>query len=104
VAILRDFEKLILLDDQFEMAKGTDCKLELYSSISEWISAQETIINNLEIRDITFDAVRGNCYIVSNIPNMNELQNILLMLKVTKSPDTVETITSHLVSFHATVS
>jgi len=37
--IRSDFEKVIKLDGRYEIAKLTDCKLELYLSVSEWITA-----------------------------------------------------------------
>ena len=63
-AIQTDFEKVIKLDGRFEMAKLTDCKLEQYPSISEWITAQEKIINDLAICDITIDDAWRKFYIL----------------------------------------
>jgi len=53
-AIHSDFEKVIKFEGRYEMAKRTDCKLELYPSISEWIKAPENIINDLTICNINF--------------------------------------------------
>jgi len=48
-----DFEKVIKLDGRYEMAKLTSCQLESYPSVTEWISAQDKIINDLAVCDIT---------------------------------------------------
>ncbi|KAF8244891.1 hypothetical protein K440DRAFT_646762 [Wilcoxina mikolae CBS 423.85] len=47
--IKTDFEKAIKLDAQYQMAKLAACKLESYSSVTEWITAQEKYINDLAI-------------------------------------------------------
>jgi hypothetical protein len=67
-----DFEKVIKLDDRLEKAKLTDCKLERYPSISAWITAQETIINDLAICDINIDNAWRTFYIISKLPNNDE--------------------------------
>jgi hypothetical protein len=102
-AIQSDFEKVIKLDGRFEMAKLTDCKLELYPSISEWITVQEEIINDLVISDITIDDAWRKFYIHSNLPNNKEWRNFVSMLELTKKADTVANITSLLLSFEATL-
>jgi len=102
-AIGTNFEKVIKLDGRFEMAMLTVCKLEHYPSISEWITAQEKIINNLAICDITIDDARRMFYILSNLPNYNEWRNFVSTLGLTQKADTVANITSHLLSFEATL-
>jgi len=39
-----DFEKMVKLDDQHELEKLVFCNLESYSSVAEWISAQDAIV------------------------------------------------------------
>jgi hypothetical protein len=102
-AIQSDCEKVIKLDGPFEMAKLTDCKLELFPYISEWMTAQEKIINDLAICDITIDDALRKFYIVSNLANNDEWRNFVSMLELTEKADTVANITSHLLSFEATI-
>jgi len=64
-AIQSDFEKVIKLDGRYEMAKLTDYKFELYPSISEWITAQEKIINDLAICNILIENAWQQFYILS---------------------------------------
>ncbi|KAF8248443.1 hypothetical protein K440DRAFT_642487 [Wilcoxina mikolae CBS 423.85] len=42
--IRADFQGIIKLDGRFEREKLATCRLESYSSVSEWIAAQEVII------------------------------------------------------------
>ena len=102
-AIQTDFEKVIKLDGRFEMAKLTDCKVEQYPSISEWITAQEKIINDLAICDITIDDPWRKFCILSNLRNNDEWRNFVSTLELTERADTVANITSHLLSSEATL-
>ncbi|KAF8242179.1 hypothetical protein K440DRAFT_639421 [Wilcoxina mikolae CBS 423.85] len=47
--IKTNFEKPIKLDVRYQMATLAACKLESYSSVIEWITAQEKYINVLTI-------------------------------------------------------
>ncbi|KAF8533639.1 hypothetical protein BDD12DRAFT_898355 [Trichophaea hybrida] len=47
--IQSDFDEIIKLDGEYEMGKLTTCKLKSYPSVTEWITAQEQIINHLAI-------------------------------------------------------
>jgi len=85
------------------MAKLTDCKLEQYPSISEWIIAQEKIINDLAICDITIDDAWRKFYILSNLPKNDEWRNFVLTLELNEKADSVANNTSHLLSFEATL-
>jgi len=67
--IKTDFEKVIKLDGRYEMAKLTSCHLESYLSVTEWISAQDKIINDLAVCDITIEDSWRKFYIMSNLPN-----------------------------------
>jgi len=84
------------------MGKVTDCKLELYPSISAWMTAPEKIINDLEICNITVDYAWWRICILSNLPNHDEWRNFVSMIEVTGQVDTVAIITSHPLSFEAT--
>jgi len=53
--IKADFEKMVKLDGQHELEKLALCDLESYSSVAEWVSAQDTIIGDLAICDVTID-------------------------------------------------
>jgi hypothetical protein len=53
--IKADFEKVIKPDSQYEMAMLTSCQLESCHSVTEWIPAQDKIINDLAICDITIE-------------------------------------------------
>jgi hypothetical protein len=77
-AIHTDFKKVIKLDGRFEMAKLTDCKLEQYPSISEWMTAQEKIINDLAICDITIDDAWRKIYILSKPPKSRRMAKLCL--------------------------
>ena len=50
--IKANFEKVIKLDGQYEMAKLTSYQLKSYPSFTEWISAQDQIIKDLAICNI----------------------------------------------------
>jgi hypothetical protein len=69
-----DFEKVINLHGQYEMAKLTLCQLESYHPVTEWISAQDKIINDLSIYDNTIEDSRTIFFIMSNLPNTEEWQ------------------------------
>jgi len=84
------------------MTKLTDCKLEQYRSISEWITAQQKVINDLAISDIAIDDVWQKFYILSNLPNNDEWRKFVSTLKLTEKADKVANITSHLQLFEAT--
>jgi len=85
------------------MAKLTDCKLKLYPSISGLITGQEKIIDDLAICDITIDDAWRKFYILSHLPNNAEQRNFILTLELTQKADMVAIITSHLLSFAATI-
>jgi len=51
------------------MAKLTSCQFESYPSVTEWISAQDKIINDLAVCDITIEDSWRKFYIMSNLPN-----------------------------------
>ena len=93
--IKSDFEEIIKLDGEYEMAKLTTCKLELYPSVTEWITAQEKIIK-VEDRWRRF-------YLLVNLPNTDEWRTYASTLKLTGKASTVADITGHLRSFEASL-
>ena len=70
--IKADFEEFIKLDCQYEIAKLTSWQLESYTSVTKWISAQDNIINDLSVCDITIEDCWMKFYIMSNLPNTEE--------------------------------
>jgi hypothetical protein len=66
--IKADFEKMVKLNGQHELEKLVLCNLESYSSVAEWISAQDAIIGDLAISDVTIDDILRKFYILSNLP------------------------------------
>jgi hypothetical protein len=99
--IKSDLEKVIKLDGQYEMAKLTSCQLESYPSVTEWISAQDKIINDLAVCDITIEDSWRKFYIMSNLPNTEEWRTFASTLELTEKADTVASIVTHLLSFEA---
>jgi len=99
--IKTDFEKVIKLDGRYEMAKLTSCQLESYPSVTEWISTQDKIINDLAVCDITIEDSWRKFYIMSNLPNTEEWRTFASTLELTEKADTVVSIVTHLLSFEA---
>jgi hypothetical protein len=99
--IKTDFEKVIKLDGQYEMAKLTSCQLESYPSVTEWISAQDKKINDLAVHDITIEDSWRKFHIMSNLPNTEEWQTFASTLELTEKADTVASIVTHLLSIEA---
>jgi hypothetical protein len=101
--IKSDFEKVVKLEERHGMAKLIECKLELYPSVSEWITAQEKLINDLAICGIKVDDEWRKFCILSNVPNTNEWRNYASALELTDKADTVASIITHLLSFEASL-
>jgi len=101
--IKADFEKVIKLNGRYKMAKLTSCQIESYPSVTEWISAQDKIINDLAICDITTEDCWKKLYITPNIPNTEEWRTFASTLGVTEKADTVANIVTHLLSFEASL-
>jgi hypothetical protein len=99
--IKSDFEKVITLNGHYKMAKLTSCQLESYTSVTEWISAQENIINDVAICDITIEDSWREFHIMFNVPKTKEWRVFALTLDLTERADTVASIVAHLLSFEA---
>jgi len=83
------------------MAKLKYCQLESYPSVTEWISAQDMIINDLAVCNITIEDSWRQFYIMSNLPNTEERQTFASTLELIEKPHTVASTVTHLLSFEA---
>jgi hypothetical protein len=83
------------------MAILTSCQLESYPSVTEWISAQDKIINCVAVCDITTEDFSRKMYIMSILPIRDELRTFPSTLEVSETADTVANIVTHLLSFEA---
>jgi hypothetical protein len=101
--IKADFEKMVKLDGQHELEKLVLCNLESYSSVAEWISAQDAIIGDLAICDVTIDDNLRKFYILSNLPKSDEWKMFRTSLELSGKADTTANIITHLQSFEVTL-
>jgi len=101
--IKADFEKMVKLDGQHELEKLVLCNLESYSSVAEWISAQDAIIGDLAICDVTIDDNLRKFYILSNLPKSDEWKMFKTSLELSGKADTTANIITHLQSFEVTL-
>jgi len=99
--IKTDFEKVIKLGSRYEMANLTPCQLESYPSVTEWIAAQNNIINDLAVCNITIEDSWRKFSIMSNLPNTEEWWTFASTLKLTEKAVTVASIVTHLLSIEA---
>lgn len=90
--IKTDFEKAIKLAARYQMAKQAACKLESYSSVTEWITAQEKYINDLAICGVKTEDEWRKFYIFSNLLNSEEWRNFSSALELTDKADTISSI------------
>jgi hypothetical protein len=102
--IKTDMEKVIKLNGRYEMAKLTSCQLESYPAVTEWISAQDKILNALAVCDITIEDSWRKFNIMSNLPNTDEWRTFASTLELTETADTVASIVTHLLSLEARLS
>jgi hypothetical protein len=99
--IKSDFEKVIKLDGQHEQAKLAACKLEDFPSVTEWIAAQDKIINDLAICGIEVTDNWRSFYLMSNLPTSPEWLGFTTSMNVSgKAKDPSEIITE-LLAFEA---
>jgi hypothetical protein len=97
--IKADFEKVFKLNRRYEMVKLTSCQLESCPSVTEWISAQDKIINELAVRDITIADSWRKFYIMSNLQNTAKWRTFSSTLELTERADTAASIVTQLLSF-----
>ena len=83
------------------MAKLTSCQLESYSSVTEWISAEDKIINDHAVCDIMIEYSWRKFYVISNLPNINEWQTFVSTFELTEKADTVASTVTCLMFFEA---
>jgi hypothetical protein len=86
------------------MAKLTSCQLESYRSVTEWISDQNNIINDLAVCDIMIENSSRKFYIMSNPPHTQEWRTFPSTLALTEKADTELSIVTHLLSCEARLS
>jgi len=91
--------KVNKLDGRYRMANLTACQLESYPSVTEWIPAQDKIINYPAVCDITIEESWRKFFVLSNLPNTEEWRTFASTLKLTENEDTVASIVTPLLSF-----
>jgi len=101
--IKEDFETMFKLDGQHKLEKLVLCNLESYSSVAEWISAQDAIIGDLAICDVKIDDSFRNFYILSNLPKSDKWKMFKTSLELSGKGDTTTNIITHLQSFEVTL-
>jgi len=101
--IKADFEKMVKLDGEHELEKLVLFNLESYSSVAEWISAQDAIIGDLAICDVTIDDDLRKFYILSNLPKSDEWKMFKTSLQLSGKADTTANIITDLQSFEVTL-
>jgi len=94
---------MVKLDGQHELEKLVLCTLESYLSVAELISAQDTIIRDLAICDVTIDDNLQKFYILSNLPKSDEWKMFKTFLQLSGKADTTANIITHLQSFEVTL-
>jgi len=98
-----DFEKMVTLDGQHELEMLVFCNLDCYTSVAEWISAQDAIIGDLALCDVTIDDNLRKFYILSNLPKSDEWMMSKTSLELSGKADTTANIITHLESFEVTL-
>jgi len=101
--IKADCDKMVKLDGQHKLEKLVLCNLESYSSVAEWISAQDVIIGDLAICNVTIDDNLRKFYILSNLPKSDEWKMFKTSLELSGKADTAANIITHLQSFEVTL-
>jgi hypothetical protein len=94
-------EKVIKLDGRYEMPKLTSYQLESYPSVTELISAQYKIINDLAVCDITIEDSWRKLYNMSDLQNTEESRTFASTFDHTGKDDTVASIVTHLLCSEA---
>jgi hypothetical protein len=100
-AIKSDFEKVIKLDGNYELAKLASCRLESYSTVAEWQATQESIIRDLATCEIEVNKTWRKFYITSYLPDTHEWTSFLSTLELTGKAETPAEIITHLLVFEA---
>ena len=77
-----EFEKRIWFDGRRRMLELAQCKLEQYSSVTEWMSAQSNSSNDLSVCDFPVDDKWRMHYIMDNLPKTAEWTNYAQTLEL----------------------
>jgi len=94
-AIKKEYEARLKIDNRHGMLLPAQCKLENYSSVAEWTSAQKKLIDDLETCGISVDIPWRVFYIIENLPKSTEWTNFKQMLTMAgKAESTTELLTS----------
>jgi hypothetical protein len=99
--IKADFKKVFKLNGRYKIVKFTSRQLESYPSVTESISPQDKIINDLAACDITIEDSSRKRYFMSNLPNTKAWRTFASTLELTEKAETVASIVTHLLSFEA---
>jgi len=94
---------MVKLDGQHELEKLLLCNLESYSSVAEWISAQDAIVRNLAICDVTINDNFQKFYVLLNFPKSDESKKFKTSLEFSGKADPGANIITHLQSFKITL-
>jgi len=98
-AIKSEFEGRIKLDGRRGMLELAQCKLEQYPSVTEWMSAQSKILNDLSVCDFPVDDKWRVHYIMDNLPKTAEWTNYAQTLELTGQTNDSGTLIAHLLTF-----
>ncbi|KAF8241845.1 hypothetical protein K440DRAFT_641129 [Wilcoxina mikolae CBS 423.85] len=99
--IKADFQGIIKLDSKSERKKLATCRLESYSSVSEWIAVQEAIIQDIATCDISLDDGWRAFYITSNLPKTEKSSNYLSSVELNGKAEKATDIIPYLLAFEA---
>jgi hypothetical protein len=100
-AIKTEFEKVIKLDGNYEVAKLASCLLKSYSTVAEWQAAQESIIRDLATCEIKVTKTWRKFYITLNLPITQEWTNFVSTLELSGKAETSAEIITHLLALEA---
>jgi len=101
--IKADFENMVKLDGQHKPEKLVLCNLESYSSVVEWMSAQDAIIGDLAFCDVKTDDNLERFYILWTVPKSDEWKMFKTSLELSGKADTAASIIMHLQSFEVSL-
>jgi hypothetical protein len=99
--IKSDFEKVIKRDGQHEQQKLATCKLEDFPSVTEWIAAQDKMINDLAICGIEVTDNWRSFYLMSNRPTSPEWLGFTTSMNVSGKAKDPSNIITELLAFEA---
>jgi len=89
-------EKMVKLDGQHEREKLVLCTVASYSPVAEWVSAQDVMIRDLWICDVTIHDNLRTFNILWNLPKSAEWKMFNTFLELCGIADTTADIGTHL--------